>query len=183
MRLIDKRPKVSRRTLLKSGGVTAAVAVAAPGFTLGGQAFAQTPVALGAASFATLVKMARDIYPHDKIADAAYAAVISGHDAAAKDDAARKTMLEDGVQLLDGLSERMGFGKYAAAAKEADRVAVLKEIEKQKPDFFGAIRGSLVTGIYNNKELWPHFGYEGESASQGGYIERGFGDIDWLDKA
>ncbi|NJM30933.1 MAG: hypothetical protein HC855_13295 [Rhizobiales bacterium] len=77
----------------------------------------------------------------------------------------------------------MGFGKYAASAKEDDRIAVLREMETQMPDFFGAVRGSLVTGIYNNQELWPQFGYQGESASQGGYIERGFNDIDWLDKA
>ncbi|TIP32839.1 MAG: gluconate 2-dehydrogenase subunit 3 family protein, partial [Mesorhizobium sp.] len=29
-------------------------------------------------------------------------------------------------------------------------------------------------------ELWPIFGYEGESYSKGGYITRGFNDIEWL---
>ena len=38
----------------------------------------------------------------------------------------------------------------------------------------------LVTDLYNQKEIWPIFGYEGESFSQGGYIYRGFDDIDWL---
>jgi hypothetical protein len=42
------------------------------------------------------------------------------------------------------------------------------------------VRGNLVTGIYNNKEVWPLFGYEGESASKGGYIHRGFDDVAWL---
>jgi hypothetical protein len=42
------------------------------------------------------------------------------------------------------------------------------------------VRGNLVTGIYNNKEVWPLFGYEGESASKGGYINRGFNDVAWL---
>jgi hypothetical protein len=28
--------------------------------------------------------------------------------------------------------------------------------------------------------VWPAFGYEGESASKGGYISRGFDDITWL---
>ena len=50
----------------------------------------------------------------------------------------------------------------------------------QDPAFFGKIRGSLITGLYNNKELWTFFGYEGESASKGGYIARGFNDINWL---
>ena len=48
--------------------------------------------------------------------------------------------------------------------------------------FFQKVRGTLVVGIYNNPEVWPLFGYEGESASKGGYINRGFDDIDWLDQ-
>ena len=136
-------------------------------------AFSAAPEAISAESFATLVKMCRDLYPHDKLADAFYAKVVAGHDANAKKDPATKTMLEEGVQLLDGLSERMGHGKYAAAAKEEDRVAVLKALEQQKPCLFRrAVRGSLVTGLYNNQEVWPIFGYEGESAGKGGYIER-----------
>lgn len=183
MRLIDKTPKVSRRTLLRTGGITAAAMAMAPTAAMTGKVWAAAPVAVSAGSFATLVKMARDIYPHDKLPDAVYAKVIEGIDAGAKDDPAAKDMLENGVKLLDGLSERMGHGKYAASAKEEDRVAVLKEIEKQDAAFFGKIRGSLVTGIYNNPEVWKSFGYEGESASQGGYINRGFDDIDWLGKA
>lgn len=180
VRLIDKTPKVTRRMFMRTGGATAAAAVAMPTSVLSGKVFAAAPVALSEASFNTLVKMARDLYPHDKLPDAIYAKVISGHDAKAKDDAGFKDVLEKGVALLDSLSERMGFGKYAASPKEDDRVAVLKEVEKQDAGFFGAVRGSLVTGIYNNEEIWKQFGYEGESASQGGYIERGFNDVDWL---
>jgi hypothetical protein len=58
------------------------------------------------------------------------------------------------------------------------RLALLKAIEAGP--FFQAIRGSLVTGLYNQKEVWPVFGYEGESASKGGYLQRGFNDIEWL---
>lgn len=182
MRLIDKTPKVSRRTLLKTGGATAAAAAVVPAAAITGKAWAAVPIAVSAENFATLVKMARDIYPHDKLGDQYYAKVIEGIDASAKDDAAAKEMLEKGVAQLDGISERMGHGKYAASAKEEDRVAVLKEIEKQDGVFFNKIRGAMVTGIYNNQEVWPIFGYEGESSSKGGYINRGFDDISWLDQ-
>jgi hypothetical protein len=64
---------------------------------------------------------------------------------------------------------------------EADRVVLLQGIEQT--EFFGKIRGDLVVSLYNQKELWPKFGYEGSSAEHGGYIKRGFGDIDWLPKA
>ena len=50
----------------------------------------------------------------------------------------------------------------------------------EKDPFFQKVRSGLITGIYNNKEVWPVFGYEGESASKGGYINRGFNDLDWL---
>jgi hypothetical protein len=48
--------------------------------------------------------------------------------------------------------------------------------------FFQKVRGSLITGLYNNKQVWEKFAYEGESASKGGYLYRGFDDIDWLDQ-
>ena len=38
------------------------------------------------------------------------------------------------------------------------------------------MRGGLVVGLYNNKEVWPLFGYKGESFSKGGYIDRGFNE-------
>jgi hypothetical protein len=168
MRLIDKRPVVSRRSLLKTG---AAVAAIVP--TIGTAAAA--PMAVSADAFATLVKMARDIYPHDQLADGYYAKVMQGIDAAAKDDAAAKTMLEEGVAALNTAA---AGGSYAGLANEADRVVILKSMEASP--FFQKIRGSLVTGLYNNPEVWPIFGYEGESAGKGGYVDRGFNDINWL---
>jgi len=51
-----------------------------------------------------------------------------------------------------------------------------------RPPSFQKIRGDLVVSLYNQKELWPKFGYEGSSAEHGGYIKRGFADIDWLPK-
>jgi hypothetical protein len=178
MRVVDKRFKISRRSVLKTSGAVAAAATVMPAGVIGGTAFAAAPVALTADAFATLVKMARDIYPHDKVADSYYANVISAIDVAAKDDAALKTMVSDGVADLDRRAQTAKGSAYAAIAAETDRVAVLKEIETTP--FFQRIRGDLITGIYNNKELWPFFGYEGESASKGGYLSRGFDDIDWL---
>ena len=37
-----------------------------------------------------------------------------------------------------------------------------------------------MTPLYNQPELWTKFGYEGPSSAQGGYLHRGFNDIDWL---
>lgn len=174
MRLIDKRIKVSRRDMLRTGGAVAAAATVMPVAIVK----AAEPAALSKASFATLVKMARDVYPHDKIADKYYVVVIESLDQAAKDDAALKTLLEDGVAQLNEKATGLKYGGYDSVSSEDERVAILKKMETTP--FFQKVRGTMITGLYNNKELWPHFGYEGSSADKGGYINRGSGDIDWL---
>jgi hypothetical protein len=69
---------------------------------------------------------------------------------------------------------------YTEIPWEADRVELLRGIEHS--DFFKKVRSDLIVSLYNQKELWPKFGYEGSSAEHGGYIKRGFSDIDWLPK-
>ena len=39
-----------------------------------------------------------------------------------------------------------------------------------------------MTTLYNDPQVWEKLGYEGPSAEQGGYLSRGFDDIDWLPK-
>jgi hypothetical protein len=122
----------------------------------------------------TMIQMARDIYPHDRLADRFYAIAIKDFDTKSATDAKLAGMFEAGVADLD---QRAG-GSYAAMKDYPKRLELLRAIEASP--FFQTIRGSLVTGLYNQKELWPVFGYEGESASKGGYLERGFDDIEWL---
>ena len=131
--------------------------------------------ALKPETMATLIQMARDIYPHDHVPDRFYAIAVKGHDETAAKDAAHKDMIEAGIADLD---MKAGDGGYSGLGWEEERVAVLKQIEGTP--FFQAIRSGLVVGLYNQKEVWPLFGYEGESYSKGGYIERGFNDIEWL---
>ena len=173
-------PNVSRRTALK--GAVAGLIVAgtgAGGLVFGhGNAWAATAENLDSDTFATLVQMSRDTYPHERLDDSFYAEAVSVLDKAAKDDAALKTMLTDGAAKLDGEAMSLKSASYRTMPGEDDRMAILKSMEGDA--FFQKIRGNLVTGLYNNQKAWPLFGYEGESASKGGYIDRGFNDIDWL---
>ena len=123
----------------------------------------------------TLILMSRDIYPHDRIADRFYAIAAKPFDAKAAADPATKNMFEKGVADLNALAGPSG---YLGLHWEADRVALLHRIAATP--FFEAVRGPLVVSLYNQKEIWPIFGYEGESYSKGGYIHRGFDDLDWL---
>ena len=117
--------------------------------------------------------MARDIYPHDQIGDEYYVIAVKGYDS----DGA-KDMIAEGVAALDTSAQAAGFADYLSVGWESDRVKLLTAMEET--GFFQTIRGGLVTGLYNQKAVWPIFGYEGESFSQGGYIDRGFDDINWL---
>jgi hypothetical protein len=136
-------------------------------------AWAVEVIALKPETMATLVQMARDIYPHDRIPDDRYVVAVKSYDTAEQ-----APMVEEGIAALDAAARGLGHPSYLGALWEEERVAALKAIERT--EFFQTIRAGLVTGLYNQKEVWPLFGYEGESYSKGGYIDRGFNDIDWL---
>ena len=123
----------------------------------------------------TLILVSRDIYPHDRIPDRNYAIAAKPFDEKAAADPKQKDMFEKGVAQLDALA---GPGGYFGLGWEADRVALLHRIADTP--MFEAVRSTLVVSLYNQKEIWPIFGYEGESFSKGGYIHRGFDDLDWL---
>lgn len=170
---------MTRRELLASGAAAGAALCVGTGFVAHtSEAWAMEVQALDPRVMATLVQVARDIYPHDKLPDAHYAAAVKSHDTQAAEDDAHKVMIEDGITTLDMLAQGKGAGSYLDLGWEADRVALLRQIEGTP--FFGAVRGGLVVGLYNNKEVWPHFGYEGSSHEHGGYMNRGFDDITWL---
>jgi hypothetical protein len=174
----DRTPGLSRRDLLKRGGAlgaTALLVVSGSAVISPHHAWGLETTALKPDTMATLIQMARDIYPHDRIADRFYAIAVKGHDDSAAKDSAHKDMIEAGIADLD---KRAGDAGYRGLGWEEERVKVLQTVETTP--FFQAIRGGLVVGLYNQKEVWPLFGYEGESYSQGGYIERGFDDIEWL---
>jgi len=161
---------MSRRELLTHSLVVGASFVIGAGFVASpNAAWAVEAKFLKAPTLAKLIQLARDIYPHDKISDEYYVTAIKGYDS--KDNA--KT-IEAGIADLD---KRAG-GDYLSLGWEEQRVAILRQMEDTA--FFQTIRGGLVTGLYNQKAVWPIFGYEGESFSKGGYINRGFNDINWL---
>ncbi len=103
MRLLDKRATLSRRRLLSSGGASLVAMTVMPGGVIVGtdSAWAATAQALQPETFATLVQMARDIYPHDRIADHFYAKVVESFDQAAAGSEDDKLVFEQGVAGLD----------------------------------------------------------------------------------
>lgn len=173
--IYEKNRGISRRELLKRSSIGALLVVSGSALLSPENAWGLEVTSLKPETMATLITLARDIYPHDQLADRFYAIAVKGHDAKAASDAAHKELIENGVADLD---QRAGTEGYRRLGWEDDRVAILRDIESTP--FFQAVRGDLVVSLYNQKELWPVFGYEGESYSKGGYIARGFDDIEWL---
>ena len=168
------RTALTRRSLLKqSVALSAAFAIGGNFVAASDAAWAMEVTHLKPQTMATLIQMARDIYPHDHVADQFYATAVKGYDS---DELAES--VEAGVAALDAAARGRGFGSFVETSWERDRVDILRDMEDGA--FFQTVRGGLVTGLYNQKAVWPLFGYEGESYSKGGYIDRGFNDIDWI---
>ncbi len=180
MRDIDRRTRVSRRTFIGATAAAVPVALAAGEAISPTAAWAQDAKNLPPATLATLVKVARDIFPHDHIGDVFYIRAITPWDAKAADPAV-KAMLVEGVARLDQDAQDAHGVAYVVVPWEEQRVVILQANEHTV--FFTKLRGDLVVSLYNQPEIWPKFGYEGSSAEYGGYIHRGFNDIDWLPKA
>lgn len=181
MRMLDKRPQVTRRAFLKGSGLAAIGVIVVSGSTLmlsPSEALAQSFTTLGPDIGKTLLRMARDIFPHDKLSEKYYMEAEAPYDAAAGKDAGLKKLITDGVAALNAAANKRFANNYTDVPKEEDRVALLKEMESSP--FFQKIKGDLVTGLYNNKAVWPLLSYEGSSWEKGGYINRGFNDINWI---
>ena len=121
----------------------------------------------------TLMAFGRTLFPHKRLPDAVYALLAKDLDAAAATDAAKATMLKDGIAALNSAA-----GGSFAKANAAKRLSVAKAIEGQP--FFATVRGQCVTSLYDNDMAWAVFGYPGASWDKGGYISRGFQDLKWL---
>lgn len=170
---VAAKPDVTRRRLLQSMMlVTAALALPA----LPPEAFA-APLSVDQKT--TLLRMARDIYPHEGfLDDAPYQAVIDAILLEAESTPTVADLLGKGLADLDQRSQSIYKTSYAAIPKPEEREGVLRSIELT--DFFQKIKGGLLMGLYNNKALWPKFGYDGSSWETGGFIDKGFDKIDWF---
>ena len=165
---------LTRRDLLKRTTAAGASFVVGAGFLAAPDAaWASEMDAIKPETFATLVQMARDIYPHDKVPDENYVLAVKGYDTPDSAD-----MVSQGIAALDARAQELKGANYLDLGWERDRVDVLRSMEDDA--FFQTVRGGLVTGLYNQKAVWPIFGYEGASFELGGYIDRGFNDINWL---
>jgi hypothetical protein len=121
----------------------------------------------------TLVAAARALYPHDQLPDRIYRRVVAIFDRLARASPDVADALAAFVGRVDA-----GFPVPFRARSESYRVAALRAIEAT-PEF-RLVQRLTVRHLYDDVELWAAFGYEGASVHLGGYVTRGFDDLDWL---
>ncbi len=110
--------------------------------------------------------------PHDTIPETCYRRVVYHLDRIAQAPEAA-AMLRRFCGMLAEIYP-LPFAELA----ETYRVGVLKQIESTAEFFF--VQRFAVRYFYDNIEVWAAFGYQGASVHLGGYVRRGFNDLDWL---
>ena len=136
-----------------------------------GRAWAQGP--LDSSTKETMVRMARLLFPHNAIGDDVYADVLDQAWASAAADASFAETLRQAEVALDGQ------GGTFVERDEASQLAALRAVERTA--FFNLIHATVRSRFYNHPVVWEHLGYGGPSYAQGGYLNRGAGEVgDWL---
>ena len=170
------RPRLSRREFLQL----------AQQFTFGASAIAIYPLALGAEDLSDLnlthidaseglmlAQLSRFLFPHDDLADSVYLDVVRdiGFDIEANDET--RILITDATALM----KREAGGDWLKT-QEQEKFKILESL--QNTPFFRYLHWRTIESLYRNPEVWKLMGYQGSSLEYGGYLHRGFDDIDWL---
>src|ERR1700722_16651823 len=120
-----------------------------------------------------LVAVYRNMFPHDGVSDEFYEHVVRKLEEKASNNPDLPRFLNEGVEALGGQND--------SAWRDLSDAAKLESLKRaEKTTFFQTLRSDFVMHFYSNPAVWPRFGYEGPSNDQGGYLHRGFNDIDWI---
>jgi hypothetical protein len=126
---------------------------------------------LSSTAMATITAAARTMYPHDALPDDVYVRAGDKLAEVAREDSGAARMIEEGVSALNG-------GRVFVELSADEQLEALKGVEGS--DFFELVRSTAVVEVYSDERTWQLCGYEGPSFDKGGYINRGFNDLDWL---
>lgn len=120
-----------------------------------------------------LVGVIRAAFPHRDFPDGPYERTGEHIIATAAASPFQTAQLGQGLVSLDALRD-----KPFAELDAAEQLSVLEQV--QHTAFFQLVRSMTVVFMYSDRDVWQVLGYEGESSDKGGYLHRGFDDLDWL---
>ena len=160
--------RLHRRALLQwlaGTGLSLPVLVDAP--------FAAEPDDATQALEAFLDAFLQQLFPHPDLDAETYRAVATVMTGAIQAQPPLAGLVAAGLGNLDAGAVQRWIDRDTDA-----QLAALREIEGSP--FFLALRGLGGFLFYNTPDVWALLGYEGPSFEKGGYLGRGFDDIDWL---
>ena len=114
MREIDRRTQFSRRALLRTGAAAVPAAIVGGVSISADAAWAQDAKGTAPHAMATLVKVARDIYPHDRVADSYYITAVSGYDSGKPEV---RDLMTKGCAILDADAKKKFGTAYLLVAE------------------------------------------------------------------
>jgi len=123
-----------------------------------------------------LIRVIRVAFPHPSFPDGPYERTADKILREAETSTWFRVALTQGLITL----RQMAGGDFREL-NDVEATKVLRRIEST--EFFGFIRRTTVLNLYDNEDVWQILGYEGPSFDKGGYINRGFDDLDWLPEA
>lgn len=144
-----------------------------PGTALVGSALADSTASIDEGVRATMVRMARLLFPHDALSDDVYLEILDAALSQAASSNEVKVHLDAAAKALAQHSDLPWHTLDEAAQLEA-----MRGIETEP--FFAAITNHVRLGVYSGAAFWKHINYPGPSKGFGGYLYRGAGEIDWL---
>lgn len=121
-----------------------------------------------------LASVSRLLFPHHSLPDSVYLQVVQDidKDMDANDDT--RTLI---AQASNSFNNKAG---EAWLTLEMDKqIELLQSL--QGSELFSYMHNRTIESLYRNPEVWKLLGYQGSSIEYGGYLHRGFDDIDWLE--
>ncbi len=121
-----------------------------------------------------LSNVAMDLFPHDNFPKHIYDDVAR----AIMDSMTQSEQIENLVNNgLSKLQESSAIDKWESLSYSKRRELL---VQLQAEPVFRHLLSTAVRVIYQHPDVWELIGYGGSAIEHGGYINRGFDDIDWL---
>lgn len=121
----------------------------------------------------TLRQMVKRLFPYRNLGEEPYQLVVNQM-RDEKDISEVVVLLREGVGALDSDVT----GKQWLSLSKAQQIEIMKRIEPST--FFQLMLNTSIHSLHANRQVWRLIGYQGSSVEHGGYMNRGFNDIDWL---
>ncbi len=123
-----------------------------------------------------LSNVAKDLLPHDNFPDHIYADVARALIKSMSESKQLEQLLNDGLSKLQESSDIDNWENLSYSKRNE----LLKQLQNEP--VFRHLLGTAVRVVYQHPDVWELIGYGGSAIEHGGYINRGFDDINWLPK-